>query len=123
MPDDPAERDLSLESLDKRQDQLDRKLDEVLGLLRPKGTGSQPTASSSPGATPSSEPAEGPSIEEQVSAELARRDKKAAEEKATADAASERDQMKADLAALKERKPQAPVRRATRLLGWGDGRS
>jgi len=57
-----------------------------------------------------------------VQAELDRRDKKAADDKAAADDKSEREQMKADLAALRETKPQAPVRRATRLLGWGDGR-
>ena len=58
-------------------------------------------------------------VAEQVRAELDR----AAREQADADAASaeksEREQVRAELAALREKPPQAPTPKRTRMLGWG----
>lgn len=58
-------------------------------------------------------------VEEQVRAELARRDKQAADDQAAAAAQTERETLQARLAKLEEQPPQPPVRRATKLLGWG----
>jgi hypothetical protein len=63
-------------------------------------------------------------VEEQVQAELARRDKAEAEKQAAGEAKKEQDDLKAKVAALAEKPPVPPLRRATKLLtaGWGDGR-
>lgn len=61
-------------------------------------------------------------VEEQVKAELARAK---AEEKRQADEAAakgERETIAQRVARLEEKPPAAPVRRATKILGWGDGR-
>jgi hypothetical protein len=61
-------------------------------------------------------------VEDQVRAELAR----AQREQAQADAAqadqTERETIAQRVAKLEEKPPEPPVRRATRALGWGDGR-
>ena len=62
------------------------------------------------------------SVEEQVRAELARRDREAAA-KAAADAEkADHESVKERLARLEEKPPAAPRLRRTHLLGWGDGR-
>jgi spore cortex formation protein SpoVR/YcgB (stage V sporulation) len=65
------------------------------------------------------------SVEEQVEAELAKRDKRARadKDKADRDKAEKdwRDQTEQRLAALAEKPPAPPERRATRILGWGRG--
>lgn len=59
------------------------------------------------------------SIEEQVQAELAKA-RQEQEAQAAADAEkAEREDIKAKVATLTEKPPEPPVRRATRLLGWG----
>lgn len=55
------------------------------------------------------------SVADQVRAELDRRDH---EQQTAAEETSLADRVKA----LEEKPPGAPVRRATKLLGWGDGR-
>jgi len=61
-------------------------------------------------------------VEEQVQAELDRRDKaaaaKAKDDKDTAD----KETTAQRLARLEEKPPEPPIRRATRMLGWGGGR-
>lgn len=64
----------------------------------------------------------GSSIEEQVAAELDRRDKAAADKKAADEAAERERSTAARIAALEERPPAAPVKRATKVLGWGSPR-
>lgn len=62
----------------------------------------------------------GSSIEEAVQAELARRDKKAAEDQAAATAAAEKETLHQRLARLEEQPPQEPRSRLKRLAGgWG----
>lgn len=54
----------------------------------------------------------------QVRAELERADRERAEQTAKQQAADDAAQLRADVAALKERAPAPPVRRATKLTGW-----
>ena len=61
----------------------------------------------------------GSSIEEQVRAELDRRDKAAADQAAQKEAADSARQVQERIAALEERPPAPPVKRATKALGWG----
>jgi hypothetical protein len=61
-------------------------------------------------------------IQEQVQAELARARQAEAAERAEADAQAEQETVSQRLAKLEETPPAPPVRRATRALGWGDGR-
>ena len=57
-------------------------------------------------------------VEEQVRAELAKRDRQAAEQKAADEAKSERESIREQLAKLQETAPAPPERRATRFM-WG----
>jgi hypothetical protein len=61
------------------------------------------------------------SVQEQVRAELERARQE--QERAAAEDAdkADRETVKQRLAKLEEMPPRQPVRRATRLLGWGDG--
>jgi hypothetical protein len=61
-------------------------------------------------------------IEEQVRAELGRaQSEQAGREQAQADK-DERESISQRVSKLEERPPAPPVRRSTKLLGWGDGR-
>lgn len=61
-------------------------------------------------------------VQEQVRAELERRDKAAAD-KAAADAErKEREDLRTQVARLSEQPPQPQTPRRTKMLGWGDGR-
>lgn len=61
-------------------------------------------------------------VEEQVRAELARAQREQAEADAAQASEQERETIAQRVAKLEERPPAEPVRRATRALGWGDGR-
>lgn len=119
---DPAGEGQSqtVDSLADRQDKVERKLDELIELVKGALPGG-PKASGDSTSTPTTKdgsPEGGMSVEEQVQAELARRDKQAADDKR----AAEHDDLKAQVAQLRETPPRPPARRATKLLGWGDGR-
>jgi hypothetical protein len=64
----------------------------------------------------------GSAVAEEVKAELAKAKEEEARRKAADDEQSERQQIREDLAKLKETPPAQPVPRRTKLLGWGDGR-
>jgi hypothetical protein len=64
----------------------------------------------------------GSTVAEEVKAELEKARQEEAKRKAADDDKSERQQMRDDLAKLKEVPPAQPVPRRTRMLGWGDGR-
>jgi multidrug resistance efflux pump len=98
--------------------ELEGKLDQImdkLGRLAPGSRGDAQQREEARLDRPSS-------IKEQVDAEL----KRAREEEAARAAAEQREAEHQSLAErvakLSETPPAAPVRRATRLLGWGDGR-
>lgn len=61
-------------------------------------------------------------VQEQVRAELARRDKEAADQAAADTARQEQENLKTQVARLSEQPPQPQVPRRTKILGWGDGR-
>jgi hypothetical protein len=59
-------------------------------------------------------------VQQQVRAELERRDRVAAEQAAADTERKEREDLKTQVARLSEQPPQPPVPRRTRLLGWGE---
>lgn len=59
-------------------------------------------------------------IGEQVRAELAKAREAEEAQRAAETEQQEKAQLRADVAALKERAPTPPVPRRTRMLGWGD---
>lgn len=59
-------------------------------------------------------------VQEQVRAELDRAQREAAASQAAEQEKTERAQLAADVARLKEQPPRAPVPRRTKLLGWGE---
>jgi len=105
-----GERIQSLDSLAQRQGRIEDKLDELLGHLKPGSKQPEDT-----GGAP-------PSVEEQVQAELARAKAEEAKAKDDEAAKAERETTATRLAKLEEHPPKPPVRRSTKLLGWGDGR-
>lgn len=62
------------------------------------------------------------SVAEQVQAELAKAREEEARQAARAEHETEHERIKAEQARLREAPPLPPARRATKLLGWGDGR-
>lgn len=107
---EPAES----ERLDRVEDKLDKLADAVNRLL--PGSHKEAEHRTEERLDRSS------SIEEQVAAELEKRDR-LAREQADADAAkAERETTAQRLARLEERPPAPPRSRRTTLLGWGDGR-
>lgn len=62
------------------------------------------------------------SIEEQVQAELDKRDRQAADAAAAEKDKADRETTAQRLARLEEKPPAPPRQRRTILLGWGDGR-
>jgi hypothetical protein len=61
------------------------------------------------------------SVQEQVRAELERAEQERQRQAADEADKAERQTLRERLAKLEETPPRQPVRRATRLLGWGDG--
>lgn len=109
-PDEPAG-----ERLDRVENKLDALADAVAKLV--PGSHAQAEARTEQRLDRAS------SLEEQVQAELDKRDR-LAKEKADADAArSDAESVKERIARLEEKPPAPPRLRRTRLLGWGDGRS
>lgn len=109
-----------LDDLETHQQTIDEKIDQILGLVRGKGRPSEPAGPQGGAASGDSHTAA--SVAEQVQAELAR-ERKAAKDQAAADAdKTERETLRERLARLEEQPPVPPVRRATKLLGWGSGR-
>ena len=100
-------------SLAKLDEKVDR-LAELVHKLLP-GTGGQETAGDGEGPSPAGRPV---TVEEQVAAELDRRDREA---KAAAEAVaekSERQELREAVAKLREKPPEPPIKRSTRLLAW-----
>ena len=100
----------TVDELAKRQEQTDRKLDELIDLVKGAGPGG-PGKKDGPGDPD-------PSLEARVREELARRDQAAADEQR----GKEHADLKAQVAKLSEKPPRQPGSRRTKLLGWGDGR-
>lgn len=61
-------------------------------------------------------------VAEQVQAELAKAREEEARQASRAEHETEHERIKAEQARLREAPPLPPARRATKLLGWGDGR-
>lgn len=110
---DPPAAEQRIEDLEHGQDRLTEKIDEILGLIRGRGRPSEPAAPPAPPGSGDTQSAA--SVAEQVQAELARKEAAATEQ-------AERQTLHDRLAKLEEQPPAPPVRRATRLLGWGNGR-
>jgi hypothetical protein len=114
-------RDERIDRLEDRQEQQGHILTRIEEAISRLGGGVEPTHATAQAQTerrldrPSS-------IQAEVKAELerARRDQEA--EAAAEAEKAERQQLRDDVAALREVPPAPPVRRATLLLGWGDGR-
>ena len=100
----------TLDELAARQEQTDRKLDELIDLVKGAKPG-DPGKKDDPAAAD-------PSLEQRVKEELARRDQAAADEQR----GKEHADLKAQVAKLSEKPPRQPGSRRTKLLGWGDGR-
>lgn len=104
-----------IESEQERQGSALERIEHALARLVP--TGSQPDAQQR-----TEERLDRPSsVEEQVRAELAKRDRQAAEQSAADEAKTERESIREQLAKLQEKPPAPPVSRATRLM-WGEVR-
>jgi len=123
VPDDeqqqePGSIEARVDHLETGQQQQDAKLDQIIGQLAKLLPGSHAEAQER-----TEERLDRPaSVAEQVRAELARAD---AERKAQADAdadKSEREQMREQLAALREKPPVPPMPLRSRILmkGWAD---
>ena len=102
-----------------RLERVEDKVDQLAALvhkLLPAGAGQEKAGGGSEEPSPAGRP---PTVEEQVQAELDRRDREA---KATAEAEaekSERAELREAVAKLREKPPEPPIRRSTKLLGWG----
>lgn len=99
----------------ERLDRVEAKVDKLTGLVEKfigSGGNTEPAAKQAP-----TRP-EG--VEEQVRAELARAK---AEEAKQAEERETKETVASLRAKLEEKPPAPPVRRATKLLGWGDGTS
>ena len=114
-----GEEEQRIKTIDDRFNALEEKIEGIIGRLTGHGGGEPVTSASG-------DPDEGNDIGAQVRAELARAREEEAAERRAAEAAeadqSERQQMREDLAKLKEKPPAAPAPRRTRMLGWGDPR-
>ena len=94
--------------LSDRMDRLERKLDELLDAGQAKAAGHQETRLDRPS-----------TVEEQVRAELERRDKEAAAKADSEAQASERQTVAERLAKLEEKAPAQPQPRRQRVM-WGE---
>lgn len=111
-----GQRIRSLDDLFGRLDAQEGKLDRLAELVSRVIPGSHAEAEQRTGARldrPTRAADSAADVGAQVRAELDRRDKEAA-------GRAEQDELKAAVARLQETPPRAPVRRATKLLGWAD---
>jgi hypothetical protein len=101
-----------------RQDRVEHRLDRIeaaLARLVPKSRADSEARVESRLDRPTD-------VQEQVRAELARAEEEQAAARAEEQAKAETETVSQRLAKLEETPPAPPVRRATRALGWGDGR-
>lgn len=103
----------SISSLGDRMSKIETTLDALKGMLGGKGN-----APAEDDATPDAGDF-GSRVNAEVERALKAKAEAEAREKAEADKRSADEQLRADVARLKETPPAAPVKRATRALGWG----
>jgi len=115
--DTEADRIQDIDQLASRQDRLEGKVDQILDVLG-KFTGGAPVSHGTAQGQTEDRLDRPSSVAEQVRAELAKAETARAADQAAADDKSERDQMKADLAKLKETRPEPPQPRRQRVM-WG----
>ena len=110
MADEPAEPSgPTTAELAERQDKLDGKLDQILAVLGKHDAPKEPAAGQKEPPT---------SVAEEIRAQLDERDRKAAADKAAADADAWRKGVDEKLAGMGEQAPEPPVRRIEKLMGW-----
>ena len=112
MADDDGEATPTLAQVNAK---VDRIADMVHKLLPAGARQEGPAGDEHDGATPAGRP---PTVEEQVAAELDRRDREAKAAQEAEAEKSEREQIKEAIAKLREKPPEPPVKRSTKLLGW-----
>ncbi len=96
--------------LAERQDKLDGKLDQILGILGKKD-GAPASAGTSGDTAPTS-------IADEIRAQFEERDRKAAADKDKAGQDEWRTGVDKRLAELAEKPPESPARRAEKIMGW-----
>jgi hypothetical protein len=104
-------RILSLEERDNRLDRIEAAVDKLTAAV----SGILPGSRKEAGDRLERRLDRPSTVQEQVEAELAKREKDAADQKRN----SEHEDLKSQVAKLSERPPAEPARRATKLLGWG----
>ena len=112
-----ADRIQDIDQLAGRVDSLTGKVDQILEVLG-KFTGGSPVSREAAQSQTEDRLDRPSSVAEQVRAELAKAETARAADQAAADDKSEREQMKADLAKLKETRPEPPQPRRQRVM-WG----